>query len=374
MIEGDYRSSISALEQGFSCTTEIYYPELQMFFATSILQVHLMQWDDVNLVKRAVKNCDEVWEMIPPEKTAVHWICDYKNAKQHDYKLVAAVKSDLEKRKGIQDLTTELNSINQSLSQSDLKNNERSALSTKQTQIQEHLKTVACTESLESSYFGNVREIWGDKLELAPAPIDEEWLPKADIYALVDLVFLENKAAIELTHFEFSEAQEALVEMKSWFVRFSTILQYLTILGSLALTLHDTGQAREILKSSLTLAKTLYDIPTQIWVLSVLTMLYQELSERGNEMENSEYEREKIDDLQKRLTDARSSIHHIKLIKRLKIEARPLHDTEMKRATAGPSVRVNLDISESIGLTTPAPVPSTRLMDIYTGRRGKRKI
>ncbi|KAF6139826.1 hypothetical protein GIB67_009673 [Kingdonia uniflora] len=122
MIEGDYRSSISALEQGFSCITEIYYPELQMFFATSILQVYLMQWDDVNLVKRAVKNCDEVWEMIPPEKRQqciglffhselLHTfyllrICDYKNAKQHDYKLVAAVKSDLEKRKGIQDLTT----------------------------------------------------------------------------------------------------------------------------------------------------------------------------------------------------------------------------------------------------------------------------
>ncbi|KAF6139827.1 hypothetical protein GIB67_009674 [Kingdonia uniflora] len=430
-------------------------------------------------------------------------------------------------------------------------------MSTKQTQIQGHLKTVACTESLESSYFGNVREIWGDKLELAPAPIDGEWLPKAAIYALVDLMvvifgrpkglfkecgrriqsgvhlvkeelmklgitggvrevdlqnsaiwmagvylmlfmqFLENKVAIELTHFEFSEAQEALVEMKSWFVRFLTILQvcesiiemlrgqyahslgsfteaafyfleaakltesksmqamchiyatvsyicigdaesssqaldligpvygimdsfvgvrektsvlfayglllmkqnnlqearirlasglrvthqhlgniqlvlqYLTIFGSLALTLHDTGQAREIFKSSLTLAKTLYDIPTQIWVLSVLTMLYQELSEMGNEMENSEYEREKIDDLQKRLTDARSSIQHIKLIKRLKIEARPLHDTEMKCATAGPSIRVNLDIPESIGLTTPAPIPSTRLMDIDTGRRGQ---
>lgn len=51
------------------------------------------------------------------------------------------------------------------------------------------------------------------------------------------------------------------------------VSQFLTILGTLALQLHDTGQAREILKSSLTLAKTLYDIPTQIWVLSVLTGL-----------------------------------------------------------------------------------------------------
>lgn len=52
------------------------------------------------------------------------------------------------------------------------------------------------------------------------------------------------------------------------------VSQYLTILGTLALQLHDTGQAREILKSSLTLAKTLYDIPTQIWVLSVLTGMH----------------------------------------------------------------------------------------------------
>nr|DAD38551.1 TPA_asm: hypothetical protein HUJ06_012873 [Nelumbo nucifera] len=92
------------------------------------------------------------------------------------------------------------------------------------------------------------------------------------------------------------------------------VSQYLTILGSLALALRDTGQAREILKSSLTLAKTLYDIPTQMWVLSVLTALYQELGERGNEMENSEYERKKSDDLHKRLADARSSIHHIELV------------------------------------------------------------
>lgn len=49
------------------------------------------------------------------------------------------------------------------------------------------------------------------------------------------------------------------------------VSQYLTILGSLALSLHDNAQAREILKSSLTLAKKLSDIPTQIWVLSVLT-------------------------------------------------------------------------------------------------------
>lgn len=52
------------------------------------------------------------------------------------------------------------------------------------------------------------------------------------------------------------------------------VSQYLTILGNLALALHDTGQAREILRSALTLSKKLYDIPTQIWVLTNLTGIY----------------------------------------------------------------------------------------------------
>lgn len=49
------------------------------------------------------------------------------------------------------------------------------------------------------------------------------------------------------------------------------VSQYLTVLGSLALALHDTVQAREILRSALTLAKKLNDVPTQIWVLSVMS-------------------------------------------------------------------------------------------------------
>jgi MAternally-affected-uncoordination protein len=52
------------------------------------------------------------------------------------------------------------------------------------------------------------------------------------------------------------------------------VAQYLTLLGNLALSLHDTVQAREILRSSLTLAKKLYDIPTQLWVLSIFTGYY----------------------------------------------------------------------------------------------------
>ncbi|OVA02200.1 Cohesin loading factor [Macleaya cordata] len=580
VIEGDYRGSISALERGFMCASELYYPELQMFFATSMLHVHLMQWDDVNSVERAAEKCNEVWEFIQPDKRRqcmglffynqlLHTfyrirICDYKNAGLHVDKLDEAMKNEVEQMQQIKKLTSELNAINQSLSQSDPHNKERLALYEKQTQMQEQLRRVTCStgmESLESSYLGNARQHWGDKLELAPPPIDGEWLPRSAVYALVDLMvvifgrpkglfkecgkriksglhviqeelvklgitdgvrevdlqhssiwmagvylmllmqFLENKIAVDLTRSEFVEAQEALVQMKNWFVRFPTILQgcesiiemlrgqyahslgcfteaafhfleaakltesrsmqamchvyaavsyicigdaesssqaldligpvyrvmdsfvgvrektsvlfayglllmkqhnlqearirlasglrithqllgniqlvsqYLTILGSLALALHDTGQAREILKSSLTLAKTLYDIPTQIWVVSILTALYQELGEKGNEMENSEYERKRVNDLQKRLSDARSSIHHMELINKEKIEVRQLHDIDIKRAIAGPSMGVNLDIPESIGLSAPLPAPSTsRLMDIDTGRRGKKKI
>lgn len=582
IIEGDYQNSIAALERGFNCATEICYIELQMFFATSILHVHLMQWDDVNLVERAVNKCNEVWDSIEPDKRQqslgllfynelLHIfyrlrICDYKNAAQHVDKLDAAMKADLQQMQHIQELTKELDALNQSLSRHDLHYTDRSALSEKQAQVQEQLRRVtrlgsSGKESLESAYFGNVKRAWGDKLDLAPPPIDGEWLPKSAIYALIDLMvvifgrpkgnfkecgkriqsglrtiqeelmklgisdsvrevdlqhsaiwmagvylmllmqFLENKVAVELTRSEFVEAQEALVQMRNWFLRFPTILQacesiiemlrgqyahsvgcfseaafhfieaakltesksmqamcqvyaavsyicigdaesssqafdligpvyrmmdsfvgvrektsvlfayglllmkqhnlqearirlatglqithnhlgnlqlvsqYLTILGSLALALHDTGQAREILRSSLTLAKKLCDIPTQIWVLSVLTALYQELGERGNEMENSEYQRRKADDLQKRLVDAHSSIHHIELIEKVRLEVRQLHELDIKRAVAGSSMRVSLDIPESVGLLTPSPAPSSsRLVDLDTGRRGKRKI
>jgi len=110
-------------------------------------------------------------------------------------------------------------------------------------------------------------------------------------------------------------------------------------------------------------------------VLSVLTALYQELDERGNEMENAEYQRKKVDDLQRRLADAHSSIHHIELIDKVRLEVQQFHELDIKRATPGPSMRVNLDIPESIGLSTPLPAPSSsRLVDLDTGRRGKRKI
>lgn len=42
-----------------------------MFFATSILHVHLMQWDDDISVQRAMKQCDEVWKSIDPSRVSV---------------------------------------------------------------------------------------------------------------------------------------------------------------------------------------------------------------------------------------------------------------------------------------------------------------
>lgn len=578
-VEGDYAASVSTLERGYSCAAGIYYPELQMFFATSVLHVHLMQWVDLNLVEKAVEKCNEVWELITPDKKLQCnglflysellntfyriRICDYKNASQHVDRLDAAMKRDLQKTQQIQELTTELNNITQKLSQSDLQYKDSSLLLEKRSQLEEKLRSVSCstgTESLDPSYSANPRQACGDKLELAPPPIDGEWLPKSAVYALVDLMvvilgrpkgifkdcgrriqsglhviqveltklgitdsarevdlhhssistagvylvllmqFLENKVAVDLTRSEFVEAQGALVQMKNWFARFPIILQgcesviqmlrgqyahslgcfneaaflfiqaakltesksmqvmcqvyaavsyicigdaesssqaldligpvysiidsfvgvrektgilfayglllmkqhnlqearmrlatglrithqqlgniqllsqYLTILGSLALTLHDTGQAKEILKSSLTLAKTLYDLPTQVWVLSVMTALYQEVGERGNEMENSEYEKKKNEDLQRRLADARSSIHHLGLIEKVKLDAQQLHGLDMRRATLGSSERTDLDIPESIGIMTPSPAPSVRLFDGETVRRSKRKI
>ncbi|KAI8574138.1 hypothetical protein RHMOL_Rhmol01G0331200 [Rhododendron molle] len=701
IIEGDYQGSISALEGGLDCASAIFYPELQMFFATSILHVHLMQWDDVNLVEGAVNKCNEVWESIQPDKDAA----------QHVETLDAAMKADMQQMQHVQELTKELNALNLSLSRSDLQYKERSALSKKQAQLEEQLNNItghssAGKESLEPAYFGNVKRAWGDKLELAPPPIDGEWLPKSAVYALVELMvvifgrpkglfkecgkriqsglqtiqgrslyledddvlfdlvpslaflmlnpsnmlshlklgkpldygfkakaifwrrnfrkasawetlgyelvklgisdgvrevdlqhsaiwmagvylmllmhFLENKVAVELTQSEFVEAQEAcesviemlrgqyahsvgsyieaafhfveagkLTESKSmqamcqiyaavsyiclggpessaqaldligpvyqmmdsfvgvrekttvlfaygfllmrqqslqeargvhittknrdaegfikarlagalayadWRLTFEgatlthlhrvssdhtallldtcpqgqwsfvpcrfdkrwlknsevtsvvqraegqefegskllnvdlvtnclqcqithshlgnlqLVSQYLTILGNLALALHDTGQAREILRSALTLSKKLYDIPTQIWVLTNLTALYQQLGEKGSEMENDEYLSKKRADLQNRLHDACSSIHHIEIIDKSRIQVHQLHELDVKRAMAGASMRVNLDIPESVGISASAPAPSSRLMDLDIGRRGKRKI
>ncbi|KAG6401341.1 hypothetical protein SASPL_138194 [Salvia splendens] len=582
IIEGDYHGSVSALQQGLAIAAEMFYPELQMFFATSILHVHVIQWDSTSLVEESVNGCNLIWESIEPDKKQqclgllfyhellqlfyLLRICDYKTAAQHIDKLDAVMKSDLQRMQHIRDLTNELEALNQTLSRPDLNYKDRSALSEKQTNLEEQLsnyrgETSTGKETLEPAYFGNVKRAWTEKLELAPPPIDGEWLPRSAVYALVDLMvvvfsrpkglfkdcqkriesgiqiieeelvelgitegvtevvlqhsaiwmagvylmllmqFLENKVAIELTRSEFVEAQEALVQMRSWFIRFPTILQacesimeilrgqyahsagcyddaafhfleaskltqskslqamshiyaavsficigdaessskavaligpvfdvidsfigvrekttalytygfllvrqqnfqearirlasglqithtylgnlqlvsqYLTVLGNLALALHDTGQAREILRSALTLAKKLNDVPTQNWVLSNMTALYQQTGERGSEMENTAYQSRKAEDLQQRLNAARSKGHHDELIARVKLQVHQLSEHEMKRAMAGPSNTIDLDIPESIGLAAPSPMPSSaRLMDVDIGRLGKRRL
>ncbi|XP_037477523.1 sister chromatid cohesion protein SCC4-like [Triticum dicoccoides] len=152
------------------------------------------------------------------------------------------------------------------------------------------------------------------------------------------------------------------------------VSQYLTILGTLALQLHDTGQAREILKSSLTLAKTLYDIPTQIWILSVFTELYRELEEKENEMENSEYGSKKEIDLQRRLAEARSRAYHQELVEKARIKVEPLHDLFQKHNDmSGLPANDDLDIPESVGLSTPQPSSVRRLVDSSSVRRSTRR-
>ncbi|XP_047253022.1 sister chromatid cohesion protein SCC4 isoform X4 [Capsicum annuum] len=540
-IEGDHHGSISALDNGLTCATQMCYPELQMFFATSILHVHLMQWENESSVQDALNRCNVIWESIESVKRQqclgllfynelLHVfyllrICDYKNAVQHVDKLDAAMKSDLQRRQRIKDLTKELDAVNESLPCYDLSYRDRSSLSAKQTHLGEQLNNLTGNdrEFSEPKYFGSARRTWEDKLELAPPPIDGEWLPKeelkkygildgvrvdlqhtaiwiASVYLMLLMQLLENKVAVDLTRSEFVEAQEALVQMRNWYIRFPTILQacecviemlrgqyahcvgcydeanyhfleasrlsenksmqamccvyaaisyicmgdaessakaldligpvlgvmdsftgvrektsvllahgfllmrqqnlqearnrlafglqtthntlgnlqlvsqYLTVLGNLGLALCDTVQAREILRSSLTLAKKLNDIPTQIWVLSNLTAMYQQLGEKGSEMENHDYKTKKVEDLQKRISNACLSSHHVELIAKVKVEAHQMSEIDIKRAISGSSMRVDLDIPESIGLETTSPMTSSsRLMDFDMGRLRKRK-
>ncbi|KAL9272325.1 Sister chromatid cohesion protein SCC4-like protein [Drosera capensis] len=139
--------------------------------------------------------------------------------------------------------------------------------------------------------------------------------------------------------------------------------RYLTVLGRLALALRDTGQAREIPKSALTLAKKLFDLPNSD------LELYHEVGEKENEIENSEYQRKEVDELQKRLADAQSSAHHFELIDKTRVEVQEMHDSVTKHSTISSSMMVNLDIPESVGLISPLPAPfSSRLLDLDSRR------
>ncbi|KAF3323720.1 MAU2 chromatid cohesion factor [Carex littledalei] len=556
-VEADYPGSLEAIEHGKVAAEGTGSPELKVFFAASELHIHLLHWDDSQVVDSAVQRCAGLWEEIPtyqkPRCTGLFLYaellhtfyllrtCDYKTASQHVEMLDSAMKMEMQRLQKVKEINSEILSIQRSLSQSDLHQMDRFTLEEKHGRLCEHLKA-------ETGLDADLLDLdYEDKLYLAPQPMDGEWLPRNAVFAVVDLMvvmvgrpkgifkecckriqsglqlihgelvklgivdgvtevnlqqstiwmaglylmlllqFLENKVAVELTRSEFVEAQEALIQMKHWFVRFPTILQgcestiemlrgqyahsvgcfreaafhfveatkltdsksmqsmcqmyaavsyiclgdpestsqaldlvgpvyqimesfvgvrektciifvyglllmkqqnlqesrirlasglriahqqlgniqlvsqYLTILGTLALQLHDIAQAREILKSSLTLAKTLYDIPTQIWVLSVFTDLYGELGEKENEKENSEYKRKKEDDLQRRLSEAHSQEHHYELIVMERIKVQSLHEVVLKKIETTPSVRTDLDIPESVGLPPTQHASGSRL-------------
>ncbi|KAJ3670735.1 hypothetical protein LUZ60_008161 [Juncus effusus] len=565
-VDADYSGALDAIEAGKVAADEIQSPELRVFFAASDLHIRLLDWTDSTVVESSIQCCSSVWDQIPSYQkkhlTGLFFytkllqtfyllrICDYKSASQHIETLDSAMKTETQRLQRVKQIHSELQSINQSLSRPDLHSTERFGLEEKRAGLADRLKAETGLESYPLDL-----DNYGEKLYLAPQPMDGEWLPRNAVFALVDLMvvmvgrpkgifkecgkriqsglqlihrellklgivdgvtevnlqqstiwiaglylmllihFLENKVAVELTRSEFVEAQEALMQMKHWFVRFPTILQgcegtiemlrgqyahsvgcfheaachfllasnltenksmqsmcqvyaavsyicmgdpestsqaldlvgpvyyimdsfvgvrektciifvyglllmrqhnpqearirlagglkiahqqlgniqlvsqYLTILGTLALQLHDTGQAREILKSALTLAKTLYDIPTQIWVLSIFTALYRELGQTANEMENSEYEKRKEDDLQKRLSEAHLRAHHQELIATERIKVLPLHEAAMKHGERAQNTRGDLDIPESVGLPNAQPAINTRLRD-----RGKKKI
>lgn len=91
------------------------------------------------------------------------------------------------------------------------------------------------------------------------------------IHSHISFIFLPPSSKLQFFFYCRNRLARGLQLTHTYLGNLQLVSQYLTVLGSLALALQDTAQAREILKSSLTLAKKLYDIPTQIWVLSVLT-------------------------------------------------------------------------------------------------------
>ncbi|KAL0460381.1 UNVERIFIED_CONTAM: Sister chromatid cohesion protein SCC4 [Sesamum latifolium] len=459
IIEGDYNGSILALQQGFSCAVEMCYPELQ--------------WDSTSLVEESVNRCNVIWESIEPDKRA--WPDKLELApppidgewlpKSAVYALVDLMVVVFSRPKGL--------------------------FKECQKRIQSGLQTIQGSwiwlsvtyylpkrheELLQLGITDRVKEV-----ELQHSAI---WM--AGVYLMLLMQFLENKVAIDLTRTEFVEAQEALVQMRNWFVRFPTILQAcestiemlrgqyahsvgcyseaafhfleaskltqskstqamsqiyaavsficigdaessakavdligpvlgvidsfvgvrektcaLYTYGFLLMRQQNLQEARRLLsvyflhglglgmedglalsvlglrnlKICPDIVKKLYDIPTQNWVLSNLTALYQQSGEKGSEMENLEYQRRKIEDLQQRLAIARSSVHHNELIEKVKLQVQQLNEQDMKRAIAGPSRSIDLDIPESVGLLTPQPMPSSaRLMDQDIGRLRKRKV
>lgn len=61
-------------------------------------------------------------------------------------------------------------------------------------------------------------------------------------------------------------------------------------------------------------------------------------------------------------------------IDKVKFQVNQFQELDVKRAVGDPSMIVDLDIPESIGFSTPLPNFQSRLVDLDTGRRGKRKL
>lgn len=101
------------------------------------------------------------------------------------------MKADSQMMQNIQELARELDALDQRLSQPDLHPRDISALSKRKVQLQEELKSMTSVNSsgpLEPDQYINIKQLWGDKLELAPPPMNGEWLPRSAVYALVDLM------------------------------------------------------------------------------------------------------------------------------------------------------------------------------------------
>ncbi|KAL2632427.1 hypothetical protein R1flu_017113 [Riccia fluitans] len=509
--EGDYQAAIKVLESGLETSRGALLPDLQMVFATSVLHVNLMQWEeDPAVVEQNMSRCESLWNVIPVDQRQACKglyvyklllqtvfslrICDYKEATYHLGSLDAALADNGEPAipNEQQNLQQQLNYVEEQMKHASMSPGMLSDLRRQYQAVQCQLDL-----SIQQSRGNQLGLTNSGRLPLGPAPLDEEWLPKGAVLALVDLLgamcmrpkgmykqcskriesglsrvheelgrlgvtndvseadlqhwaiwivgiylvlllqLLENKAIINLTQTDLLATQEALVQILDYYTRFATMLQgfesnihsllghyahtmgcyqeavfhfgeafkmtgskgmqamsqisaalsyicvgdlsqaldliapvykdmdsyvgvrektsvlfvsgllqmkqnnlqeartrlatgltithkqlgnhqllsqYLTVLGSMATTMRDTAQARDILKSSFTLAKALHDLPAQLGVLSELTVLFRELGETSKQHENAEYESRKREELRRCIGAARDSEHHLRLI------------------------------------------------------------
>lgn len=88
------------------------------------------------------------------------------------------------------------------------------------------------------------------------------------------------------------------------------VSQYLTVLGSIAVSMHDLDGAEKILSSSVTLAKALFDIPSQIAIMDELNGLFRELGDKVRQKSNAEAQEKKREELSRRIEAAKVSEHH----------------------------------------------------------------